>query len=174
MEVREEVRQLAQPLAEEAGFELVDVEMGVQGRDRAIRVLLDKPGGVTVGDCAGFSRRLSDCLDMNQTMPGRYRLEVSSPGIERPLTTLEAVERFAGTRAALTLHDARDGRRRFEGALLRRDGDRVGLRDDDEREHWFEWAGVKSVRLVVDPWAGARKRKTLEKARRSRGGGDEQ
>ena len=170
MEVRQEVRQLATPLAEEAGYELVDVEIGVQGRDRAIRVLLDKPGGVTVGDCAGFSRRLADCLDMNQTVPGRYRLEVSSPGIERPLTTLEAVTRFVGNRAGLTLRDARDGRRRFEGLLLDPDGDRVGLRDDEENEYWFEWADVKSVRLVVDPWADARKRQTVEKARRSRGG----
>ena len=170
MEVRQEVRQLAQPLAEESGFELVDVDIGVQGRDRAIRVLLDKPGGVTVGDCAGFSRRLADCLDMNQTVPGKYRLEVSSPGIERPLTTIEAVERFVGSRVALTLRDARDGRRRFDGVLLAPDGDRVGLTDEEENEHWFEWADVKSTRLVVDPWAGARKRQTFEKARRSRGG----
>jgi ribosome maturation factor RimP len=170
VEVREEVRQLARPLAEEAGFELVDVEIGVQGRDRAIRVLLDKFGGVTVGDCAGFSRRLADCLDMNQTVPGRYRLEVSSPGIERPLTTIEAVGRFAGSRVALTLRDARDGQRRYEGALLPPDGERVALQDDEENEHWFEWTDVKSVRLVVDPWAGARKRQTVEKARRPRGG----
>lgn len=170
MEVREEVRQIAKPLAEEAGFELVDVEMGIQGRDRAIRVLLDKPGGVTVGDCAGFSRRLSDVLDMNQTVPGRYRLEVSSPGIERPLTTLDAVERFAGQRVALTLREAREARRRFEGVLLAPDAERVGLKDDEEQEHWFEWADVKSARLVVDPWAGARERHAVAKARRSRGG----
>ncbi len=82
MEVREEVRQLAEPLAEDSGFEVVDVEQVFLGRHRVIRVLLDKPGGITVGDCARFSRRLSDCLDMNQTVTGSYQLEVSSPGIE--------------------------------------------------------------------------------------------
>src|SRR6185503_21097033 len=63
VEVREEVRQLAGPLAEDAGWELVDVEFVVQGRHRIVRVLLDKPGGITVGDCSSFSRRLADCLD---------------------------------------------------------------------------------------------------------------
>ena len=81
MEAREEVRQLAQTLADEDGFELVDVEFLVQGGRRVLRVLLDRPGGIRVGDCAAFSRRISDCLDMNQTVQGRYSLEVSSPGI---------------------------------------------------------------------------------------------
>ena len=74
MDVREEVRQLATPLAEEDGFELVDVEQTAVGRHRVIRISLDKPGGISVGDCARFSRRLSDCLDMNQTVPGSYHL----------------------------------------------------------------------------------------------------
>ena len=90
MEVREEVRQLAHTLAEEEGYELVDVELLVMGGRRVVRVLLDRPGGVRIADCAAFSRRLSDCLDMNQTVQGRYSLEVSSPGIDRPLRSLES------------------------------------------------------------------------------------
>lgn len=170
MEVREEVRQLAQPLAEEAGYELVDVEFVTQGRTRVIRVLLDKPGGITVGNCAEFSRRLGDCLEMNQTVPGAYRLEVSSPGIERPLTSLDAIRRFAGRRAALTLRDAIGGRRRWEGILQSPDGGRVAVAGDDEEVHWFEWDDVRSARLVVDPWAEAREARATAKARRPRGG----
>lgn len=170
MEVREEVRQLAAPLAEESGYELVDVEFAFQGRTRAIRVLLDKPGGITVGDCAEFSRRLGDCLEMNQTVPGAYRLEVSSPGIERPLTTLDAVRRFAGQRAALTLRDAIGGRRRYEGVLREPEGTRVAVTDDDGTLHGFDWTDVRSARLVVDPWAEARETRHAEKARRPRGG----
>jgi ribosome maturation factor RimP len=170
VEVREEVRQLALPLAEEAGYELVDVEFVMQGRARVIRVLLDRPGGITVGNCAEFSRRLGDCLEMNQTVPGAYRLEVSSPGIERPLTTLDAIRRFAGKRAALTLRDAIEGRRRYEGILQSPDGERVAVLDDDEAMHWFDWADVKSARLVVDPWAEARETRATAKARRPRGG----
>ena len=171
MEVREEVRQLAQPLAEDDGFELVDVELSSLGRHRVIRVVLDRPGGVSVGDCARFSRRLSDCLDMNQTVPGSFHLEVSSPGLERALRTLEHVERFAGQRVALVTHEPRDGRRRWEGDLLgARDGS-AGVRTEDGEEHWFGWAEVKSARLVVDPWADLRKAKGRTPAeRRSRGG----
>lgn len=158
MEVREEVRHLALPLAEEAGLELVDVEFQVQGRHRVLRVFLDRPGGVTVGDCASFSRRLADCLDMNQLLAGSFHLEVSSPGLERPIRTREAAERFAGARVVVVTHEARDGRRKYDGVLLAPEGERVGLREDDGQEHWFDWADVKSARLVVDPWADKRSR----------------
>jgi ribosome maturation factor RimP len=156
VEIREEVRQIALPLAEESGFELVDVEATHQGRHRVIRVLLDKLGGITVGDCAKFSRRLSDCLDMNQTVPGSYQLEVSSPGIERPITSLEAVERFRGRRCQLKTLAAHDGQRNFEGELLGVEGSRAGLRTDDGAQHWFDWQDVRSAHLVVDPWARSR------------------
>jgi len=157
LEVREEVRQLAEPLAEESGYEVVDVEHAFQGHRRVIRVLLDKPGGVTIDDCARFSRRLSDCLDMNQTITGSYQLEVSSPGIERPLKTLVAVERFAGRRATLALFEPRDGQRNFEGVLLDPAEGRMGMRTDDEAELWFPWVEVKSVRLVAtDLWGRER------------------
>jgi len=158
VEVREEVRQLSAPLAEDAGFELVDVEFLVQGRHRVIRVLLDKPGGITVGDCSSFSRRLADCLDMNQMVNGAYHLEVSSPGLDRPLRTLESVQRFAGQRASILIHDPRDGRRKFDGELLGAAGTRAGLRTEDGAEQWFEWAEVKTARLVVDPWSEHRSR----------------
>ncbi len=157
MEVREEVRQLAQPLADEAGFELVDVEFTSAGRHRIVRVLLDRPGGITVGECQAFSRRLSDCLDMNQMLSGAYFLEVSSPGVDRPLRTLDSISRFAGKPAVVTLHDAKDGRRKFDGVLLGPDGTRVGVRGE-EGEFWFEWVEVRSARLNEDPWSVVRSR----------------
>jgi ribosome maturation factor RimP len=140
-------------LAEEDGYEVVDVEHAVLGRHRIVRVLLDKPGGITLGDCARFSRRLSDCMDMNQVIASSYRLEVSSPGIERPLKTLEAVERFSGQLATLATHEPREGRRNWEGTLLGVAEERVGLRTEDGTEQWFEWGEIKSARLVMtDPW----------------------
>jgi ribosome maturation factor RimP len=158
MEVREEVRQLAGPLADEAGYELVDVEFAAQGRHRIIRVLIDKQGGVTVGDCSVFSRRLSDCLDMNQTVAGAYHLEVSSPGNDRPLRSIESVQRFAGSPAVVMLHEPVDGRRKFDGELLGAMESRVGVRTTEGTEHWFEWAAVRSARLNLDPWGAVRSR----------------
>jgi ribosome maturation factor RimP len=153
LEVREEVRQLATTLAEEEGFELVDVEFLVQGGRRIVRVLLDRPGGIRVADCASFSRRISDCLDMNQTINGRYALEVSSPGMDRPLKSLEQLQRFAGQRASFTTVEPHDGRRHYEGEILGPLGERAGLRADDGSEFWFEWSDVKAAHLVADPWA---------------------
>jgi ribosome maturation factor RimP len=170
VEVREEVRQLAEPLAEELGFELVDIEQASSGHHRVVRVFLDKPGGVTVDDCARFSRRLADAIDMNQIVPGRYHLEVSSPGLERPVRTLAHVERFTGQRVQLQTHDARDGRRRWEGVLLGPVDGRAGVRTDEGEELWFEWAEVRSARLVVDPWAGLRQPKARFPRRAARGG----
>jgi len=118
LEVREEVRQLAEPLAEDSGFEVVDVEQVFLGRHRVIRVLLDKPGGITVGDCARFSRRLSDCLDMNQTVTGSYQLEVSSPGLDRPLRSLRDFERAVGQLAKVHLaRPTADGQRVLRGTI---------------------------------------------------------
>lgn len=171
MEVREEVRQLAAPLAGEAGFELVDVELVVQGRQRVIRVLLDKPGGVTLGDCAAFSRHLGDCLDMNQTVAGSYRLEVSSPGMDRPLTSLEAVARFAGRRVTLTSVMPRDSRRNYDGELLGPVGTTLGVRTEDKVEHWFDWTEVKVVRLALDPWEEVRDARGAGLPARERGAG---
>ena len=159
MEVREEVRQLAEPLAEEHGYELVDIEQASLGHHRVIRIYLDKPGGITLDDCAQFSRRLADAIDMNQIIPGAYHLEVSSPGLERPIRTLEHVKRFAGQRINVHLHDARDGRRRWEGVLLGPVDGQAGVRTDEGDEQWFEWAGVRTAHLVVDPWAGLRQPK---------------
>jgi ribosome maturation factor RimP len=84
---------------------------------------------------------------------------VSSPGLDRPLRTLEHVERFSGQRVSLATHEARDGRRRFEGVLLGPTEGRAGVRTDEGEEHWFEWAEVKTARLVVDPWASLRQAK---------------
>lgn len=95
---------------------------------------------------------------MNQIIPYGYHLEVSSPGLDRPLRTLEAVARYAGQRAQVTLVEPHDGRRNFDGVLQGPDGQRVGLRTPEGEEHWFEWADVRSARLVVDPWERARGR----------------
>lgn len=110
---------------------------------------------------------------MNQIIPGAYHLEVSSPGLDRPLRTLESIERFSGQRVTLTTHEAHDGRRRYDGLLLGARDTQAGVRTDEGQEYWFDWSDVKSARLVVDPWAEKRKAKAeASDARRSRGGAE--
>ena len=91
----ERVWQLAQPLCASEGVELVHVEYQREQGGRTLRLYLDKPGGVTLDDCAGISRHLGDLLDVSLETAASYRLEVSSPGSKRPLGRLEDFKRFA-------------------------------------------------------------------------------
>lgn len=126
------------------GFELVDVRWGGSSRRPSLRVRIDRPGsspghGVTVDDCATVSRALEPWLDAREDLPERYVLEVSSPGVDRPLVRDRDYERFRGERVAVKGHDVLAGRaRRLEGELLgleEKDGDaavRLRLPDGDE------------------------------------------
>ena len=150
MKVLEEVRRLAEPLAEESGYELVDVEHAVLGSRMVVRVLLDKPGGITVGDCARFSRRLSDCMDMNQIVPGRYQLEVSSPGIDRPLTRHKDFANWAGHEVKVNLKTPVDGNRKsLQGDLVGIEGETISVDDRKSGRVSFLFADLHAARLVL-------------------------
>jgi ribosome maturation factor RimP len=154
--------EVIEPEATALGFELVRVKLSGAGDERTLQVMAEDPatGQLVVEQCMALSRRVSDRLDAieeagEELVDGAYNLEVSSPGIDRPLRTLEAVGRFVGTRVSLTTHEPRDGRRRYEGELLAPEGERVGIVMDGS-EHWFDWPEIKDMRLVVDPWARVR------------------
>jgi ribosome maturation factor RimP len=118
----ERVRTLALRVLEFAGMELVHLEMKREPGGFIVRLYIDKEGGVTLDDCATVSRRLSVELDIEDPVPERYTLEVSSPGLDRPLVGDRDFERFAGRHIRLSTAEPIDGRRNFKGRLL-------GLRD---------------------------------------------
>lgn len=91
-----QVTGIALPILESLGMELVDIEFARAGRDGVLRLFIDKDGGITLDDCADVSRELSAILDVEDIIPGHYTLEVSSPGLDRPLKTPADYERFAG------------------------------------------------------------------------------
>ena len=91
-----QVTGFALPILESLGMELVDIEFVKAGRDSVLRLFIDKEGGITLDDCADVSRELSAILDVEDIIPGHYSLEVSSPGLDRPLKTPADYERFAG------------------------------------------------------------------------------
>ena len=158
MDVRHEVLEIAAPLVEEMGFELVDVDYVQQGR-WTLRVYIDRLDGgsaVTIDDCSRVSRRLDDALEMNQTVPHRFVLEVSSPGIERRLRTADHFRRFVGSRIFVQTHDLVDGRRRVEGELLDADDETITLAPEEGGRWTTPLAAVQKAHLVVDPWAEVR------------------
>jgi len=111
------IRDMLEPAAEAVGYELVDVEIAGLGANAVLRVYIDAPGGITVDDCAEASRQISAVLDLEDPIAGEYALEVSSPGLDRPLVKPEHFERVVGQKVKVTMRDYHMGRRRFAGAL---------------------------------------------------------
>jgi ribosome maturation factor RimP len=97
-EILEKVRQIAAPLAAQEGLELIDVEIGGGGGRQVLRVFIDKANGVSLDDCTSVSRAVSAALDVEDPIQGAYDLEVSSPGLDRPLRTPEHFHKFLGSR----------------------------------------------------------------------------
>jgi ribosome maturation factor RimP len=117
------VRKLAEPVCDAEGLELVHVEYQREARGRVLRLYIDRPGGVTLDDCVHLSRQLGDLLDVHLESEGPYHLEVSSPGVDRPLGLAADFDRFTGCEAEIRTVRPREGRRRFKGVL-------AGVTDD--------------------------------------------
>jgi ribosome maturation factor RimP len=117
-EVRERLRALLKPGVEALGFELVDVELAGNSGHPTLRIYIDGEGGITVDDCASVSRQLSSILDVEDPLPGSYNLEVSSPGLDRPLVTVADFSKRLGETVKVKMALALEGRRNFAGKLL--------------------------------------------------------
>lgn len=127
------VAQVAEPLCDDQGFELVHVEIASVNRETVVRLFLDKPGGITLDDCVQVSRELGDLMEIQIPSLGRYRLEVSSPGPKRPLKKKEDFERFAGERVRIETCDTIEGQRKFTGVLEKINDDSVEIAVDNKR-----------------------------------------
>lgn len=108
---------LVEPLLGNLGFELVDLELSAGRGSGMLRVFIDRAEGVGIEDCERVSREISALLDVHDPIPMAYRLEVSTPGLDRVLRTPAHFARFAGAQAEIELAAPRDGRRRFTGRL---------------------------------------------------------
>ncbi|MBN2808602.1 MAG: ribosome maturation factor RimP [Deltaproteobacteria bacterium] len=117
-EWRVRVRVLAEDLLLNLGFELVDLEFGQSGEGLLLRLYIDREGGVTLDDCAHFSRMFGALLDVEDPVPGRYTLEISSPGLNRRLSRASDFQTRLGETIKITLLKPLNGRRRFKGVLL--------------------------------------------------------
>lgn len=123
----ERVRELVEPLLSSSDIELVDVEV----QRGILRLSLDRPGGIDLGAIADISPAISAALDAADPIPERYQLEISSPGLERPLRTPEHFRRFVGSKISVRTLPGTDGERRVVGLLADADEDGIGIAVED-------------------------------------------
>ena len=145
----EAVRGAVEPVLDRLGLELVDVEMVGSGRARTLRLAVDRSGGVDLEALAAATTPVSAALDETAAVSGPYNLEVSSPGLERPLRRPSEFTRFIGTTITLKSHEPVGGARRHRGRLLVADADGVTL-DVDGEERRFSYDGIASARTVFE------------------------
>ena len=144
---RTDLRKLLEPGVAATGFELVDVEIAGSQHSPTLRVYIDGPAGVNVDDCARVSRQLSALLDVEDPLPGHYTLEVSSPGLDRPLVKPEDFKRFVGETIKVKMHEPLQGRKNFSGRLVDVAADHVVV-EVDEEHYDLAFEGMDRARLV--------------------------
>jgi len=128
------LQELLEPVVTAMDFEFVGLEFLNQGNGSILRIYIDQEQGITVDDCADVSRQLSAVLDVEDPIAGEYTLEVSSPGLDRPLFTKEQYERFVDHEIKLSLNQPMAGsnRKKFRGILLAVENDEIVLEVDNE------------------------------------------
>ena len=142
--------ELLKPIIAENNFELVDVEFVKEGSNWYLRAYIDKEGGITVDDCELVSRALSDLLDEKDFIDEAYILEVSSPGLGRPLKKDKDFVRSIGEEVEIKLFRAINKQKDYTGYLKAYDKDTVTIEDEDENEMVFERSNIALIRLALD------------------------
>ena len=147
---------LIEPEAKALGFDLVRVAVIGGASDPTLQVMAERPDTrqLDIADCEALSRRLSERLDQLESegrdpIEGAYRLEVSSPGIDRPLTRIKDFHDWSGHDARLSLAEARDGRKQFTGPIGGVEGEDVLLTDKEGREHRLPFRDIASAKLLL-------------------------
>ncbi len=142
---------LLEPTVEGLGYELVGVELVGSKGNRTLRVFIDTPAGVRVEDCEAVSHQVSGLLDIEDPIPGAYHLEVSSPGLDRPIFKASDYERFRGEQVRLRLVELYEGRRRVTGTLQGLEGEAVVVRDTEGTERRVPLELIDRARLELEP-----------------------
>jgi ribosome maturation factor RimP len=148
--MEERIREISERVTNEHGFEHVHTEVGVLGRNAAVRIFIDKPGGVTHEDCAAVSHHVGTVLDVEDWINSAYTLEVSSPGLERGLYKRADYERFAGRLAKMKSREAINGQRNFKGRIVGVEGEAVLFDDNTNGRVRVPLTSVVKANLEID------------------------
>ena len=147
-EIEARTEELVQPLVAEKQFELVDVEYVKEGGSYYLRIYIDKEGGITVNDCEDISRPFSDILDREDYIEGSYILEVSSPGLGRPLKKEKDFKRSLGEEVEIRLFRQVEHQKEWIGLLTAYNQQTVTIETEDGREMTFERSNLALIRLA--------------------------
>ncbi|SNX72299.1 ribosome maturation factor RimP [Cereibacter ovatus] len=154
--IDQRLAEIVGPVIESMGFELVRLRL-MSGKTRTLQIMADRPeGGIVVDECAAISTAVSAVLDVEDPIEDNYTLEVSSPGIDRPLTRLKDFDTWSGYEARIETSELIDGRRRFKGELAGTEGDEVLITIDDGKDGLltiglkFEWLSDAKLILTDD------------------------
>ena len=140
---------LFEPELAALGYELLGVELSRSGNGSLLRIYIDKDDGITIDDCVLVSQQLTGILDVEDPTSGNYELEVSSPGVDRPLFTLAQIERFVGSPIKLRLHTKLDGRRNISAVLISVENENLIL-DSDNEELVVPFNMIERARLIPE------------------------
>jgi ribosome maturation factor RimP len=140
---------LLQPLVESLGYEFVGLEYLNMPKQSVVRLYIDAAAGVGLEDCETVSREVAALLDVEDPISGHYSLEVSSPGLDRPLFSKAHYEQFTGEEVAISLFAPQDGRRKFKGLLQGIEGNMVKVQVDGT-DYVLTFGNIAKARLVPD------------------------
>jgi ribosome maturation factor RimP len=147
--VTNKVRNFLETLLPTMELELFDVQFRREGHGWVLRVMIDAERGISLDDCSGVSRELGTYLDIEDCITHPYHLEVSSPGLERPLRSLGEFSRFSGKKAKVRLHSELDGRKVLEGNIVEVSGDAVAIEGVDGKAVRLTMDMISKARLVI-------------------------
>lgn len=145
-----EIEKVVAPAVEALGFELYACELSLGKSNTTLRVLVDGPKGITLDDCAKVSRQVATALDVADPFSGRYSLEVSSPGLDRPLLHPWHFERAVGKKAKLRSRVLKEGQRNFIGIIKKVDDGQVLVATEEQGEISFGLDEIEKARLIVE------------------------
>ena len=149
-EIVRKVEEVIRPILEVDRFEIVDIEFKLERGRWVLRIYVDKPGGVTVDDCADVSHEVEDIIEVKELVPFGYVLEVSSPGLDRPLKREHDFERFSGRVARIRTIEPIQGRRNFVGTIVGCKQGIVEIIDEEGRIQRLPLDNMHNARLKVE------------------------
>ncbi len=147
----DELAGLIRPAVEGLGYEMVGIEHLPMGKHSVLRIYIDSADGITVDDCSRVSHQVSGVLDVEEPIKGQYTLEISSPGVDRPLFNEEQFARFIGSKVKLRLYRPLEGKRKINGVIEKVEGENITIRDSASEQHFqLQMDDIDKANIIAD------------------------